>query len=480
MSFRVRHLLRTSLLAVVSLAFAALRAAAATPPVNVLMIVVDDLNVALGCYDDPLARTPHIDRLAARGVTFTRAYSQYPLCNPSRVSFLTGRRPETTGVYVLNTPARTAAPDAVMLPQFFRNLGYFTAGAGKIFHNARVNDASSWDHYQDAATQDPEEREAIRSRYEGGDGRPAWTVLTTEGELTRDVVNGRQARAWISAQAEAGKPFFVAAGFHNPHLPWTAPKRFFDLHRTEDFAATAYPTMQDVPAIALQTELTGFSQPDSPAAARRAYYAAVSFIDEQIGGLLDELDQRDLWSNTIVVFLSDHGFHLGDHDGLWAKLSAFDQATRVPLIIAGAGVPAGRRVHRPVELLDLYPTLADLTGHAAPAGLEGDSLTATWSPGATAEGQAYSLVYHYDKERDDDVEARTVIARDWRYTEWDGGRTARELYLRTGDASEYRNLAMDDDTRNLVQAGADLLRRHPQPKPGPANRPRALLPARSK
>ncbi len=448
---------------------------AAEGPVNVLLIVVDDLNVALGCYDDPLARTPNIDRLAARGVTFTRAYSQYPLCNPSRLSFLSGRRPETTGVYVLNVPARTAVPDGVLLPQFFRERGYFSAGAGKIFHNVRMNDEASWDHYQDAATEDPEEREAIRARYQGGDGRPAWTVLSTEGERTRDVVNARQARDWIAASAEAGKPFFVAAGFHNPHLPWTAPRRFFDLHRVEDFDVPAYPPLHDIPPIALQTELSGFAQPDSPAAARRAYYAAVSFIDAQVGLLLDELDRRDLWSHTVVALLSDHGFHLGDHDGLWAKLSAFDQATRVPLIVAGAGVPAGRRVHRPVELLDLYPTLAELTAHAPPAGLEGRSLAATWQPGASAEGQAFSLVYHFDRDGRRDVEARTVIFPQGRYTEWDGGRVAREFYLRADDPGEYRNVAGRDETRAWVKAAEELLRNHPAPKPGPANRPRALV-----
>lgn len=453
---------------------------AASPPVNILLIVVDDLNVALGAYGDPLAKTPHLDRLAARGVVFERAYSQYPLCNPSRVSFLSGRRPETTGVYILTTPARTVLPDAVLLPQFYRERGYFTAGAGKIFHNVRVNDAASWDAYQDAPPEDPEELAATRSRQQGGDGRPAWTVLSTEGERTRDAVNAQQAEAWIAAQAAAGKPFFVAAGFHLPHLPWTAPRRFFDLHREADFAVPSYPDMRDIPAIALQTELTGFAQPDSPAAARRAYYACVSFVDEQIGRLLDALERTGTADRTVVALISDHGFHLGDHGGLWAKLSAFDQATRVPFLLAGPGVPAGRRVASPVELLDLFPTLTALTGHAAPPGLEGDSLTATWSPGATTEGQAYSLVYHYDQQRDADVEARTVITRDWRYTEWDGGRTARELYLRDGDAGEYRNVAADSGMRTVVRTGADLLRRHPQPKPGPANRPRALVPAKAK
>lgn len=450
------------------------------PPVNVLLIVVDDLNVALGAYGDRLAKTPHIDRLAARGATFNRAYAQYPLCNPSRVSFLSGRRPETSGVYILTTPARTALPDAVLLPQYFRQHGYFTAGAGKIFHNVRVNDALSWDHYQDAASSDAEELGAIRARSEGADGRPAWTVLSTEGEQTRDGVNARQVRDWIAVQASKKKPFFLAAGFHNPHLPWTAPKRFFDQHNVADFEIAGEPEMKDIPAIALQTELSGFAQPDSPAAARRAYYASVSFIDEQVGVLLNELDRHNLWSNTVVVLLSDHGFHLGDHGGLWAKLSAFDQATRVPLIVAGPGVPAGRKIESPVELLDVFPTLAELTGQTPPSGLEGKSLSSTWREGASVPEAAFSLVYHYDKDADRDVQARTVVTNRWRYTEWDRGTAGRELYLHANDAGEFHNRANEPATQTFVSEGKTLLENHPQPKPGPANRPRALLPARGK
>src|SRR5262245_14106802 len=162
--------------------------ASAAPP-NVLLIVVDDLNTAIGAYGDRLAKTPNIDRLAARGVRFERAYCQYPLCNPSRVSFLTGRRPEVSGVYILNTPARTALPDAVTLPQFFRQRGYYAAGAGKIFHSTRMNDAGSWDRYQDGDGEDEGEKAAIQSRYGGGDGRPAWHVLENDGAKTRDGLN---------------------------------------------------------------------------------------------------------------------------------------------------------------------------------------------------------------------------------------------------------------------------------------------------
>ena len=156
---------------------------------NVLLIVVDDLNTSLGCYGNKEVKTPNIDRLAAMGVMFDRAYCQYPLCNPSRVSFLSGKRPENTGVYVLNVPARKALPDAVLLPQYFKNQGYYTAGAGKVFHNAKMSDGLSWNYYTDEASIDAEEKAAIDTRYGGGDGRPKAYVLTTDGSKTRDGLN---------------------------------------------------------------------------------------------------------------------------------------------------------------------------------------------------------------------------------------------------------------------------------------------------
>jgi iduronate 2-sulfatase len=449
-------------------------APSATRP-NVLFIVVDDLNTDLGCYGNAAVKSPHIDRLAARGVRFDRAYAQYPLCNPSRVSFLSGRRPETSGVYILNTPARTALPDAVMLPQFFRQQGYFSAGAGKIFHSFRTGDAASWDRYEDAPSQDEAEVAAIQARYGGGDGRPAWHVLESDGARTRDGANTQTIRSLLAEKVEAQKSFFLALGLHKPHLPWTAPRRFFDLYPEGSVKAPADPALRDVPPIALQTELTGFAQPASRAEAMRAYYACISFIDHQVGLLLDELDRRDLWRTTLVVLLSDHGFHLGDHGGLWAKLSAFDAATRVPLLIAGAGVPAGRTVTTPVELLDVYPTLVELAGFAAPGGLEGRSLTSLFRESPEIR-HARSLVYHYDVAARRDVAGRTVIGPRWRYTEWDGGAAGRELYWRPDDPGEYRNRINDPTLADARRTAEALLRSGPTPKPGPANRPRAIDP----
>ena len=442
--------------------------------INVLLIIVDDLNLALGCYGYPTVQTPNIDRLAARGVRFDRAYCQYPLCNPSRVSFLSGRRPETSGVYVLTTPARTALPAAVMLLQYFREHGYFTGGAGKVFHNVKVNDPKSWDFYEDGLGADPQEQAALKARA-GGDGRPAWHVLDGDGRQTRDGLNAQTIARLMAEQNAVGKPFFLAAGFHKPHLPWTAPKRFFDLYPESAIKVPAEPAMRGIPAIAMQTELSGFEQPESRAAALRAYYACVSFTDHQVGELLDQLERLDLWRNTVVVLLGDNGFHLGDHGGLWAKLSAFDASTHVPLIMAGAGVPAGRIVDMPVELLDVYPTLLDLAGFSADPGLEGRSLLTTLG-GADGHTQrlARSMVFHYDVAAKRDVLGRTIIAPQWRYTEWAGGTAGRELYWRPDDPAEYHNRAADPARTRELQAGREAVSALPAPKPGPANRPRAL------
>ena len=458
---------------------ASVAAAAARSP-NVLFIVVDDLNTSLGCYGNPAVKSPAIDRLAARGVRFDRAYCQYPLCNPSRVSFLSGIRPESTGVYVLTTAARTALPNAVLLPQFFRERGYFSGGAGKVFHNNRVNDATSWDFYEDGEGADPQEKAAISSRYGGGDGRPAWHELDGDGSQTRDGLNTSTIVRLMQERTAAGAPFFLAAGFHKPHLPWTAPRRFFDLYPGGSVVAPAEPAMSLVPAVALQTELSGFEQPASRADAMRGYYACISFTDHQIGLLLDELDRLRLWESTVVVLLSDNGFHLGDHGGMWSKLSAFDAATRVPLIFAGAGVPAGRVVRDSVELIDIYPTLADLCGFDVPSGLHGKSLVSLMRGAAAGPAHAFSIVGHYNVAADRDVVGRTVIGPDWRYTTWATEPATSEFYRHTDDRGEYVNQIGEAAAQAQIRQAESLLRAAPAPKPGPMNRPRAMVPVARK
>lgn len=475
-------------------------AADAKRPLNVLLIVADDLNTELGCYGQARVRTPNLDRLAARGVRFDRAYCQYPLCNPSRASFLSGRRPESLGVYILQTGARKAAPDAVMLPELFRRAGHRTEGAGKVFHSLATNDPASWDSYEDRPSDDPDELASIKRRYEGGRGEPTWEALSGDGSLTRDGRNSRLIAARIAALARTGKPFFLAAGFHKPHLPWNAPKRFFDLYDPARLEPPAEPPMRGIPPLALQTELAGFGQPSSRAGAIAAYYACVSFMDDNVGRVLDALRDSGQEENTLVAFVGDNGFHLGDHGGLWAKHTAFDRATRVPLILAGPGIARGVTIDTPVELLDLYPTLAGLAGLTPPPGLEGRDLSAGLARGGPAQragtgtsaraGTASeaspvslaprpvtSIVFHYDVAGRRDVAGRTVLFDGWRYTEWGAaGADARELYDLRADAAETNNLIADPAASARAEQGARLLRALPPFKPGPANRPRALDP----
>jgi iduronate 2-sulfatase len=446
------------------------------PRTNVLFLIVDDLNTHLGCYGNPTVKSPHIDRLAAKGVRFDQAYCQYALCHPSRVSLLSGKRPETSGVYDLATKARDIFPQAIMLPELFRENGYFCAGAGKVHHGENHKDDRSWDFYSDQPGKDAGETAAIHERYRGGNGTPKPCILESDGSQTRDGLNVRKIAAFIEDCAERNQPFFLAAGFHKPHLPWTAPKRFYDLYPADSIPVPAEPPMQNVPEVALQTELSGFAAPTSSTEAVRGYYACISFTDSNLGLLLETLDRRNLWANTLVVLVSDNGFHLGDHNGLWSKLTTFENGTRVPLLMAGAGLPEGKVVQHPVELVDIYPTLAELAGLAAPAGLEGKSLVpALRSQTVDPDARAYSMIYHYDPATRSDILGRSVRTREFRYTEWSNSRQDRELYLPGGPAGEFRNLA----GQALLQQeqGAKYLSEHVFPKPGVANRPRALLPS---
>jgi iduronate 2-sulfatase len=405
---------------------------------NVLLIVVDDLNTDLGCYGATAVHSPNIDRLAKRGVRFERAYCQYALCAPSRSSFLSGLRPQSTGIFDLQTLLRPKLPEVVFLPQLFREHGYFTAGMGKVFHNERQSDREkSWDFYQDKMGADEQEAAAVKERYSHPEGqRPftPWTQLAGPEEHTRDGATSRRIAQHVAQCARDGQPFFVAAGFHKPHLPWTAPTRYFDLYRNRQIVEPHDPQVRGIPAIALMTELSG-NPPPPRAEAIATYYACISFMDAQVGALLDALDREQLWDETVVALLSDHGYHLGDHQGLWAKLTVFDRGCRVPLVIAAPGHAQGASSPRTVELIDVYPTLAELCGLTPPSKLEGHSLVPLLArPDAPWDRPAHSLVHHQG------LIGRTVCNERWRYTEWDDGKS-HELYDHHTDPGEYHNLA---------------------------------------
>ena len=449
------------------------RPAAAARPPNVLLIMADDLNNDLGTYGHKIAKTPNIDRLAKRGVRFDRAYTQFPLCSPSRVSLLTGRRPDTTRVHDLQTDFRTVLPDVVTLPQAFKQQGYVSARVGKIYHYGNPNqigtsgldDPASWDQVVNPRGIDKDEEPQVTNLTPGRQlgsalayyASPAPDEAHTDGKVAAETI--------ALLEKHKDRPFFIGAGFYRPHCPFIAPRKYFDLYPLDRIPAPAFAqgNRDGVPDAAWFTTPPNWNvTPDGVREAVRAYYASISFLDANVGRVLDALDRLGLADNTIVVFMSDHGYHLGDR-GQWMKQTMFEHATRSPLMISGPGVTArGRGSSRIVEFVDLYPTLVALAGIKAPAGLHGRSLaplledpSAAWDHAALSQvrrGTAPNTFLGY-----------SVRTADWRYTEWDGGARGVELYDERADPDEQRNLAKDPKHQPQVAEMQRLLRRMTSP-----------------
>jgi iduronate 2-sulfatase len=427
-------------------------AAAAPAKLNVLFIAVDDLNNRLGCYGDSIVKTPNIDRLAARGVRFDRAYCQYPLCNPSRTSFLSGRLPEVTQILGNGTPPRTHLGNIAFLPEHFRAAGYFTGKSGKIPHGA-FDDAVKWDFTEhdlpagDARAARAAKKAARKADDDGDAAAPgdlpasvAWKALNLEDGAT---VDGRTARTVVKLLEEhSGAPFFIAAGFHKPHRPYEAPRKYFG-----DYPADRMPLPQEpanvrdsAPPVAFNASAKEDQHLADPLKrnAIAAYHACIAFIDAEVGLLMDAMDRLNLWDTTLVVFASDHGYHLGEHGGMWRKMSLFEESARVPMILVVPGKKRGAICPRTVELLDLYPTLVELCGLATPPGLEGVSLVPLLDdPRQAHDRPALTVVKHGP------VMGRSLRNERWRYTEWGEGKEGVELYDHDSDPHEFRNLADD-------------------------------------
>jgi uncharacterized sulfatase len=436
---------------------------------NVLFIVADDLNTDLGCYGHPVVKTPRIDSLAARGVVFDRTYCQYPLCQPSRTSFLSGLRPETTRVWTLQTPTRQHIGDAVMLPELFRKNGYFTAHAGKIFHTGgHAEDPRSWDEEMREFGKSPPADQVLREdRTLGPRGHSfEWQVLKTRDEETPDGVVARKTVQWLEQCAKEKRPFFLGAGFRRPHAPFSAPEKYFDL-----YPAARMPLPKDPAAhygrllhAAINHEVPSPPLPDRITREHiAAYYACNSFLDAQIGVILDAMDRLKLWETTSVVLIGDHGYHLGDHGGLWHKSTLFERACRVPLIATAPGIrAAGEHSQRLVELIDLYPSLAGQCGLTPPANLPGRDFTPLLSnPALPGKNAAFSMMGR-GKERAEAVReilfvGRSVRTERFRYTEWDGGKQGVELYDCDADPGELINRAGDAALKPVREKLAALL-----------------------
>lgn len=466
----MRHLYPALLLA----ALTPLLAVAATPGrPNVLFIAVDDLRMNLGSYGDTAAITPHIDRLAATGTRFTRAYCQQAVCNPSRQSLLTGRRPDTIRVWDLFTHFRKTSPGVTTLPEHFKAHGYFAQSFGKIFHGeAPMSDPDSWSVPEQL--QYVSKREDYRLAENRLEGKSQKAAAFEFADAPDDAYpDGRVAAGAVAAIERlaadpAGAPFFLAVGFMKPHLPFTAPRRYWDLYASASLPPLSQPEPpRGAPALARHdsTELRGYAgmpkhgefTPEQITELRRAYYAATSFTDAQIGRVLEALRQANLQRDTLIVLWSDHGFHLGEH-GLWAKATNYEADTRVPLIIVRPGQEEGTVVSALVELLDLYPTLAELCGLPAPAGLEGRSLRPWLDDPARESRPAVFSQYPrpWPRRGTPDYMGYAVRTPTHRYVEWRRFGTteivARELYRYEGEQLfETENLA--DEPREAGRVG---------------------------
>jgi arylsulfatase A-like enzyme len=418
---------------------------AADPPkkLNVLFLMSDDMRPELGCYGHPLVKSPNIDALAKAGVRFDRAYCQYPLCNPSRTSLLTGRYPTTTGVLDNTVYFRDAHPNWVTLPQHFKANGYATLRTGKIFHGG-IDDVQSWTEGgeprlrpEEVQKVDPKERQKRSDRI---------IVLEGNGESHGDYKIADRAVQFLRKYKD--QPFFLACGFNKPHSPPTAPKKSFDLY---DLAKiTLPPTFAATPAAPMgfpKRSVTPngdlfIGREASEEEAKKvlqAYFASVSWTDWNVGRVVAELDQLGLRQSTVILFWGDHGYHLGEF-GKWAKHgSLFEVGTRVPLIVAAPGAAGnGSAVTSPVQTLDLYPTLCELCGLKPPPGIEGHSLTALLqNPQAQWDHPAYTVA---GNARNLAVAVRTPK---YRYAEWADGRDGAMLIDVNADPTETKNLIDD-------------------------------------
>lgn len=443
---------------------------------NILFIAVDDLRPQLGCYGNTLVKSPNIDALAASGFVFERAYCQQALCAPSRASLLTGVRPDSTGVTDLETPLASVRPDLVSLPKLLKQNGFETVSLGKIYHHSLKDDPEAWStrpwwpsgkgkwvggHYASA--------NAKRLWDEGVRGKESYQLWPTEAPDVPDnhLPDGLCAEQAVSElqRLKDGKPFFLAVGFLKPHLPFVAPKKYWDLYRREDFTPSPqrdWPQGAPTEATPNWGELRSYLDmpkqgPVSDDQARQlihGYHACVSYTDAQIGRVLAELDRLGLRESTAVVLWGDHGWKLSDY-GAWTKHTNFEIDTHAPLILRAPGYAGGERRKQLVEFVDIYPTLAELVGLQAPASVEGTSFV----PLLGEPQRQWKTATFSQYPRGKKVMGYSVRNARYRYTEWrqNGQVIARELYDHATSDIAPRNLINDAALRDEVHKLAGQL-----------------------
>lgn len=476
---------------------------------NVLFIFADDLRPELGCYGCEHIISPNIDRLASMGCHFERSYVQIAVCNPSRASMLTGKRPDELIVWGLDKHFRESNPDAVTIPQHFMAHGYHTSAIGKVYHNDKL-DPASWseprlvvpgfpydpdcvyvdNHELEWLEQKKDELRGTEREHRQVDEFGYWYLKAGATEMP-DVpdeayYDGAQTSLAIEKLSELSKkdkPFFFGLGYYRPHLPFNVPKKYWDLYDREaiELAEHDMPPL-GAPPIALNPmkELRGYRDfadcpsplegqlhPDHAKLLRHGYFASVSYIDAQIGKVLDHLETINELDNTIIVLWGDNGWKLGDY-GSWGKMTNYEMDTRVPLIMKpapgnGRGSTTNKQSarHQIVESVDIYPTLCDLAGLPSPEGLAGQSFAPHFGePDGQGKAEAYSQFLRYGfwlAPDDDEAMGYTIRSRDWRYVEWfksDSDQCfAKELYDIASQGLEQKNLAGDP---SVAEMEADL------------------------
>mgnify|MGYP006273141661 CR=1 FL=1 len=469
---------------------------------NVLFIVSDDLNNLLGCYGDPQAKTPNIDKLAQRGVRFDRAYCAFPLCGPSRNSLLTGLYPNSTGIFANALIFRQSIPEQPSLPQVFRQNGYLAVRIGKLFHyhvpksigTNGHDDPASWEIEMNPAGVDRTEEEPKIFSLTPGQfgGTLSWFASPKADAEQTDGKNAADAE-WVLERCakDRSRPFFLALGFFRPHTPYVAPEPYFKKYDESAMRVVqnVAEDQADLPKAALgsykkeQDKLTD----DLRRKCLQAYYASISFMDAQVGRVIDSLDRLGLANDTVIVFTSDHGYHTGEH-GLWQKMSLFEESARVPMLIVSPEHSKAAVAPAPVAHVDLFPTLTELCGIQAPNNVHGQSLVPMLkNPSHLGRGWAITQVQRgsgnagranrgdigADGEKFFGYSLRTPR---WRYTEWDEGKKGRELYDHDTDPKELTNLAeLPAHQQTVTQLSAQLRGTIPSTFP-PSGKPPELKP----
>jgi arylsulfatase A-like enzyme len=451
----------------------------AGPKLNVLFIAVDDLRPQLGCYGDTLVKSPQIDRLASRGLVFRRAYCQQALCSPSRISLLSGRFPTTTKIYSIGPALRETMPDVVTLPQQFKQQGYFARSLGKVYH-VGIDDPASWSvpsWVSKAPRYGPEGAAAVRRRaaelkasgktISKGEGAPFYAGPAFEAPDVDDdaLADGDMTRQAIAALGELARkpdqPFFLAVGFLNPHVPWVAPKRYWDLYRDEEIRLpeNRFPP-KGAPRFAAQSGADFYwygnvpkdrqITPEFGRSCLHGYLAAISYVDALVGRLLDELDRLGLRQNTVVVLWGDHGYYMGEHGWWGGKHNNYEGATNAPLIVSVPGMKAaGGKTDALVDFVDIYPSLVEICGLPMPEGAEGTSFQPLLdAPDLPWKSAAFSW---YPKGGCLGTAMRTDR---YRYVQWvdkQGRVAAQELYDHQTDPQENLNVAERPENRELLE-----------------------------